>query len=81
MTAKAKKVLEAALELTPRARGDLAASLIESLDEGADPGAARAWDLEIDRRLDLLEAGRAQTVAWSAVEAGLGKTRRGVKRR
>ena len=81
MTVKAQRLLQEALDLPPKARGDLAASLIDSLDEGTDRGVERAWAAEIDRRLDALESGKAKTVPWSQVEKGLLKRQRDAKRR
>lgn len=81
MTAKAQRLLQEALALSPKARGDLAASLIDSLDKAADPDAEQAWAVEIDRRLDALDSGKAKTVPWSQVERGLLKARRATKPR
>jgi putative addiction module component (TIGR02574 family) len=81
VTAKMRRLLQKALELPPKARGDLAASLIDRLDDAADPGAEKAWAAEIDRRLDALDSGKAKTVPWSQVEKGLLKLRRGSSRR
>lgn len=78
---KAARLLQDALELPPEARGRLAASLIDSLDGRVDPDAEASWDAEVDRRLDVLDAGQAQTVPWSRVEQGLLKRRRGSRRR
>jgi putative addiction module component (TIGR02574 family) len=78
MTAKAQRLLREALDLPPKTRGQLAASLLDSLDDGAaDAGAERAWAREIDRRLDALDSGKAKTVPWREVEKGLLKSRRG----
>jgi hypothetical protein len=63
---KAEKLLQEALQLPPWSRGRLAANLIQSLDE---------------RRLTLLDAGKARTVPWEKVERGLLKPRRAARRR
>jgi putative addiction module component (TIGR02574 family) len=78
---KAERLLQEALELPPRSRGRLAASLIQSLDERSDPDAEASWTAEIDRRLDDLDAGKAKTVPWRKVERGLLKRRRAARRR
>jgi putative addiction module component (TIGR02574 family) len=78
---KTQRLLLEALELPPRSRGRLAASLIDSLDDGVDPDAEASWIAEIDRRLDALDAGKAKTVPWAAVEKGLLKRRRVRRRR
>ena len=47
----------------PRAeRAELACDLVQSLDGPADPDAANAWDAEILRRLDQVEAGSTQII-------------------
>lgn len=78
---KADRLLQEALELPPRSRGRIAASLIESLDARVDPDAEASWIVEIDRRLDALDAGKAKTVPWRKVEQGLLKPRRAARRR
>lgn len=74
--AKVARLLREALELPSRARGRIAATLIDSLDGPTDPDAEASWEREIDRRLDALEAGRAVTVRWRKVEQGLLKPQR-----
>lgn len=78
---KARKVLNAALELPPRSRGRLAASLIDSLDGPPDGDAATSWEREIDRRLTALDEGKARTMPWTEVERGFQARRRGSRRR
>jgi len=53
----AKEVTEAALALDDAERAQLAVVLLSSLD---GPGNDMDWDVEIDRRLDEIEAGRAK---------------------
>lgn len=57
-----KHALDIALELPPTERAALARDLLASLDGPADVGATEAWETEIARRLDDLQAGSAQTV-------------------
>jgi putative addiction module component (TIGR02574 family) len=78
---KARKLLDAALELPPRARGRLIGSLIDSLDGPPDADAAATWDREINRRLNALDAGKAPTVPWAEVDRGFRARRRGNRRR
>jgi len=78
---KAERLLQEALQLPPRSRGRLAANLIQSLDECVDADAEISWTNEIDRRLTLLDAGKARTVPWEKVERGLLKPRRAARRR
>lgn len=49
MSHEAERLLAESMVLSPRERADLAARLLESLDD-ADPGATQAWDEEIARR-------------------------------
>ena len=76
---KAERLLQEALGLPTRARGRLAASLIDSLDTRMDPDAADSWAAEIDRRLDAIDSGVAKTIPWRKVEQGL--KRRASRRR
>lgn len=49
-----------ALQLSEGDRATLARDLVASLDEPADPDAAKAWDIELCRRLNEIEAGSAK---------------------
>lgn len=64
MTSKAQKVLEDALALERTERADLAASLLDSLDEPEDAEAEAAWVQEIERRMKDVDAGLVTTVSW-----------------
>ena len=48
-----------ALELPEGDRATLARDLVASLDGPEDPDAAKAWDIELCRRLNEIEAGNA----------------------
>ena len=65
MSPDAKSLLDAALQLPESQRAEVAASLIESLDDGFDEDAEVAWQAEADRRLDDMLSGRAKGVSWS----------------
>jgi putative addiction module component (TIGR02574 family) len=60
-------ILKRVLEHPQEARAALAGSLLESLDETVDPSAEEAWALEIARRMDDLDSGKAKTVPWAEV--------------
>jgi len=62
-SASFKEALDLALELSPVERAALAHDLLASLDGPADADAGQAWETEIKRRLDELEAGQAQAVS------------------
>ncbi len=51
---------DAALALSEAERAKLARDLIASLDGPADNDVAEAWDIEICRRINEVEAGKAQ---------------------
>jgi putative addiction module component (TIGR02574 family) len=53
------KLRSDALELPDQQRAELAHDLIASLDGRPDPGGATAWDDELVRRAEALEAGHA----------------------
>lgn len=67
MTQDASNVMKGALRLSASDRAELAAELIESLDDASDDDAVEAWDAEVMRRIDDLDAGKAQTLPWSVV--------------
>jgi putative addiction module component (TIGR02574 family) len=64
MTQQAAKLLTEAMTLPEGERGELAARLIESLDPAADPDVEAAWAQEIKQRLEELQTGQVQPVAW-----------------
>ncbi len=51
---------DAALALSEAERAKLARDLIASLDGPADDDVAEAWDIELCRRINEIEAGQAQ---------------------
>ena len=65
MHADIRALIEAALKLSPEARGALASQLIDSLqDDVVDPDAEVAWEAEISRRLEELNSGLVRTIPW-----------------
>jgi putative addiction module component (TIGR02574 family) len=64
MTPDPAKLLEEALRLSPEARAALAASLLESLDEGIDERAEAEWATEIAKRARELDSGTVAPVPW-----------------
>lgn len=67
MTKPISSVLAEALRLDDDARAELASELLASLDGPAEPDAAAAWDAEIDRRIEAIEAGRIALEPWDDV--------------
>jgi len=65
MSGKAQKVLEEALTLPPAERADVAATLLDSLDEQEDEGVEEAWAQELERRIREVESGAVKMIPWS----------------
>ena len=65
MSPKVEKLLADALKLPPQARAELAAELIDSLDQKVDEDSEEAWSAEIARRVEDLETGRVKAVPWT----------------
>jgi putative addiction module component (TIGR02574 family) len=68
MTKGAQVVLADALRLDSSARAQLAAEILASLDGPADPDAEAAWNDEIDRRIEAIEAGTIRLEPWEQVK-------------
>jgi putative addiction module component (TIGR02574 family) len=73
MTKPMATVLADALRLNDDARADLAAELLASLDGPADPDAQEAWDAEIARRVEAVEAGSMALEPWEHVRRRIEK--------
>jgi hypothetical protein len=65
------EVLREALALPVEARAALLDSLIESLDENIDADAEAAWQREIEFRVQQIDSGQAELIAWRAARKGL----------
>ena len=68
MTKATESVLADALRLNAKARAELAAELLASLDGPADPDAATAWERETQRRVNALEAGTEKLESWESAK-------------
>jgi len=68
MTKATESDLADALRLDVKARAELAAELLASLDGPADPNAATAWDNEIQRRVNTLDAGTETLESWESAK-------------
>jgi putative addiction module component (TIGR02574 family) len=66
MSKDAEELYAAALKLSEKERSDLAARLIESLDEPFDDEVEveKAWQEEVERRVDAMDAGIGKSVPW-----------------
>ena len=68
MTKAARSVLADALRLDPDSRAELVAEILASLDGPADADAESAWDAEIARRIQAIEAGDIRLEPWESVK-------------
>jgi putative addiction module component (TIGR02574 family) len=69
MTDFASTLLEQALSLPEHDRAEIAARLLESLDDTETEAVDEAWALEIDRRCAALDRGEAITSDWNEFRA------------
>jgi putative addiction module component (TIGR02574 family) len=67
MSKAVQTVLAEALRLEPDARAEVAAELLARLDGPVDPDADAAWNAEIERRVEAIEAGTIRLEPWSDV--------------
>ncbi len=63
MSNEARKMLKEALELAPAERAEVAALLLESLEEAREADWEAAWEEEIARRDADLDAGRVKPLS------------------
>ena len=61
------------MRLDADARAAIAAELLASLDGPSDPDAESAWNAEIERRVEAIEAGTARTEPWEDVKRRIEK--------
>jgi len=72
MTVTTKKQLKTLVaKMKPEERVELADSLYASLPNTYLDSVNRAWDREIDRRLDDYESGKVKTIPSKEVHAGI----------
>ena len=67
MSTVSHKILQDILALPEDEQAEIAARLIESLDNLADAGVDEAWAAEIERRCTSLDAGEGVTSDWKDV--------------
>jgi putative addiction module component (TIGR02574 family) len=77
MVRKTREVLREALALSPKARAEIASTLLHSLDVEEDPNVEAIWAAEIERRFREVESGKAKLLPWERVRREL---RAGLKR-
>jgi putative addiction module component (TIGR02574 family) len=74
MPSKAQQVLREALALPPKARADIAGTLLRSLDATEEAGVDAAWAVEVEHRLREVESGAAKLIPWERVRRRLEST-------
>jgi putative addiction module component (TIGR02574 family) len=79
MSRAVRDLYDAASELPPEDRAELAGMLLESLDAQRDPAAEEGWAAEIERRMADYRAGRVKTLSWQEVRSHLHRSDRRVK--
>jgi putative addiction module component (TIGR02574 family) len=67
MTHEANELLEKVLALPENERAELAGILISSLETTVDPDVDAAWQAEVARRAQEVEAGKVKTIPWEQV--------------
>ena len=77
----ASDILADILRLPAEERARLVVELIRSLDGVPDPGAAEAWDAEVERRGSEVDAGTAETMSLDEYRAHVRQRRAARARR
>ncbi len=67
MSTELQTLLDAALQLPESERGELAARLLDTLDENSEEADEIAWAEELQNRIDDAQSGAAATVPWEVV--------------
>ena len=67
MNAHASQILQVALKLQEKERAEIAAILMQSLED-ADPAAEDEWDTEIQKRLHEMDSGKAKFLSRQEIE-------------
>ncbi len=67
MSSTAKRIITEAMNLSSSERAQIAEELISSLDELPDEEVEKAWQAEINRRIDEVESGKVQCVPWEQI--------------
>ena len=67
MTQRSLELLEKAMTLTEEERAELAACLLQSLDQSVDEDAEASWQRELVRRAEELNSGKGKTIPWDEV--------------
>jgi putative addiction module component (TIGR02574 family) len=71
--------LREALQLPPKARADIAGTLLRSLDSREDPNVEEAWAAEVDRRVAEVDSGKVKLIPWERARRRLRATIRNAR--
>jgi putative addiction module component (TIGR02574 family) len=71
MDTQAEQILQTALSLHPNDRAEIAATLIQSLDEQIDADVEAAWAEEIKRRIESIDKCQVQLIPADEVMRGM----------
>jgi putative addiction module component (TIGR02574 family) len=71
MLTKARQVLRDALALPPKARADIAGTLLRSLDAPEKAAVDAAWAVEVEQRLREIDSREAKLISWERVRRRL----------
>ena len=72
MTDKTQAIVEQSLKLSPPERADVAEQLLASLDDALDSDVEKAWQEEVQQRLQQVERGEVKAIPWEEVQRRLG---------
>jgi len=64
-----KEILPRLLKLPVAERAELAGELIRSLDAADDQNTAKAWALELEKRVNDVVSGKVKTESWTKVRS------------
>ena len=71
MPSRARQVLRDALALPPKARADIAGTLLRSLDAPDEAGVDAARAVEVEQRLREVDSGETKLIPWERVRRRL----------
>ncbi len=74
-----KQILSKLLKLPASERAELAGELIRSLDDAHDLITAKAWALELEKRVNDVVSGKVKTESWTKVRSRIEAKRRARK--
>jgi len=67
MNAQSEKIIEKALKMPQHERAYIAEKLISSLDKKTDPDVEKAWQEEIQKRVNQINSTEVECLPWEEV--------------